>query len=92
MSGRGCSGGGGGDYFVAEASTDATSAADPMEADEETGERPAFQMEGSTGDFEAEGVDGPNKYTYWVSTDPSGANSWTKLPHVTPKQVRLLPL
>jgi len=44
---------------------------------------------GSPVTFDCEGVEGPNKYTYWVTADPAfGAASWVKLPHVTPGQVR----
>jgi radial spoke head protein 4A len=34
-----------------------------------------------------EGTEGPNKYTYWVSTQPGGANTWTQLPFVTAAQL-----
>ena len=89
---------GGGDYFIAEALTSTTSAQDPTAVDENgqtTGFRTAATESASSGaveldDFAAEGVDGPNKYTYWASTDPAGVSSWTKLPHVTPQQVRSL--
>jgi radial spoke head protein 4/6 len=30
------------------------------------------------------------RYTYWVSLDPSGdKKSWSKLPHVTPDQIKV---
>jgi hypothetical protein len=73
---------------VAEALTETTSSPDPMEVNEEE-ERVHFRMpKGSPKTFDAEGVEGPNKYTYWVTADPSGDKAcWQKLPHVTPGQV-----
>ena len=74
------------DYYVAEAPTEQTAAPDPLEADEAE-EKPGFQLPGLK-DYDAEGLEGPNKYTYWVTTDPAGPRGgWTKLPHVTPAQV-----
>mmetsp|Transcript_35537 Transcript_35537/g.80173 ORF Transcript_35537/g.80173 Transcript_35537/m.80173 type:complete len:532 (-) Transcript_35537:334-1929(-) len=34
-----------------------------------------------------EGTEGPNKYTYYVSKSPGGADTWQALPHVTPRQL-----
>jgi radial spoke head protein 4A len=77
-----------GDYFVCCALTEQTGSPDPFEADEDTEEKIHFKMPPGLKDFEAEGLDGPNKWTYWVASDPSGAkDAWTKLPHVTPEQV-----
>jgi len=77
-----------GDYFVACALTEQTTTPDPMEADDDTEEKIHFKMGSGVKDFEAEGLDGPNKWTYWVASDPSGhKNAWTKLPHVTPDQL-----
>ena len=50
-----------GDYWVAQAETEKTSAPDPLEADPDTEERLGFMMPKGAKDFEAEGVDGPNK-------------------------------
>lgn len=36
---------------------------------------------------QVEADDGPNTYTYYVTREPGDASSWTKLPHVTPKQI-----
>jgi len=37
-----------------------------------------------------EGTEGPNKFTYWVATEPGGANTWTQLPFVTPDQLAVV--
>ena len=37
--------------------------------------------------LQMESTDGPNKYTYYVSKSPSGGDSWTALPNVTPAQI-----
>jgi len=60
-----------------------TRAGDYYVAETRTAENPA---EGDQR-FEMEGSEGPNKYTYWASMDPSDAASWRQLPHVTPKQI-----
>jgi hypothetical protein len=36
-----------------------------------------------------EGIEGPNKYTYFVSKEPGGSNTWTQLPFVTAKQLQV---
>jgi len=75
------------DYFVAEALTETTSAPDPLEVNDETEEKVHFALPGEK-DYDCEGLEGPNKYTYWVSSDPAQHKaSWTKLPHVTPAQI-----
>ena len=34
-----------------------------------------------------EGIEGPNKYTYWVAKGPGPPEEWVQLPHVTPNQL-----
>jgi radial spoke head protein 4A len=78
-----------GAYFIAYALTEQTTAPDPLEVNDETEEKDGFMLPGIK-EYDAEGVDGPNRYTYWASLDPSGdKNSWTKLPHVTPAQIKV---
>jgi radial spoke head protein 4A len=75
-----------GDYFIAQAKTETTSAPDPLEVNPDSEQKEGFQLKDIVKDFDAEGLDGPNRYTYWASSDPS-SGGWTKLPHVTPAQI-----
>jgi len=78
-----------GSYFIAHALTEQTTTPDPLEINDETEEKDGFKLPGIK-EFDAEGIDGPNKYTYWASLDPNGdKTSWTKLPHVTPEQIKV---